>query len=183
LRRDDADRKKRAAAASTTKPSELERHRFVVNVDIQGARLGWNSAFAFGPPTVAASVTLLSAERGPIFRVSEDVYSSDNAPFGDAGVPSISFGRAGPANVWGHSPGDTIEHLDAEHLAMCGDFIAEYLRRYLAASFFVPFPREIPQDHKDKLARYFKDRSRIDAWQAQRRKAGTKRSTPRSSRR
>lgn len=164
LRRDDADRKAAALRAERARPTELERHRFVVNVDVQGARLGRNSAFAFGPPTVAASVTLLSAERGPVFRVSEDVYSSDNAPFGDAGIPSVSFGRAGAANAWGHSAGDTIEHLDAGHLAMTGDFVAEYVRRYLVASHFIPFTREIPEEHRRKLDAYFKDRSRIDAW-------------------
>ena len=177
LRRDDADRKSDAPRGGRSRPTELEKHCFVVNVDVQGARLGRNSAFAFGPPAVAASVTLLSAERGPMFGVSDNVYSSDNAPFGDAGIPSVSFGRAGAANAWGHSAGDRIEHLDAAHLKMTGDFVAEYVRRYLATSRFVPFAREIPDDQKKKLEQYFKDRSRIDAW----RKMRTSRRTPRRS--
>jgi aminopeptidase YwaD len=138
--------------------TELDRHRLVINIDIQGALIANNTAWISGPLDLAAAVRLLAAETGPQFAIQEACYSSDNAPMSDAGVPAISFGRGGPANFWGHTDEDVYQLCSAEGLNVSGEFILKYMRRYITESRTIPFERTIPDEHKKHVANYFKDR-------------------------
>ncbi len=158
LRKADKAAKKDPDFVPSGKETELDRHRLVVNIDVQGALLASNSAFITGPLDLGAAVRLLAAEEGPFFRVAEQCYSSDNAPLSDAGVPAISFGRAGAANFYGHTDGDRYELCSAEGLAISGKFIERWLQRYVTEPRMLPFERTIPDDHKKKVEAYFKER-------------------------
>ena len=138
--------------------TELDKHRLVVNIDVQGALIASNTAWISGPLDLGAAVRLLAAEAGPFFGVQEACYSSDNAPMADAGVPTISFGRGGPANFYGHTDEDTFELCSAEGLQISGDFILRYMRRYITDPRALPFERTIPDEHKKHVSNYFRDR-------------------------
>jgi len=138
--------------------SELDKHRLVVNIDVQGALIGSNAAWISGPLDLGAAVRLLAAEEGPFFSINEACYSSDNAPLADAGVPAISFGRGGPANFYGHTDEDTYELCSDEGLAVSGNFILKYMRRYITEPRAFPFERTIPEEHKKHVSNYFRDR-------------------------
>lgn len=158
LRKEDRQAKKDKDFVQRGGKTELDRHRLVVNVDVQGALLATNGAWITGHPDLGAAVRLLAAEKGPFFTVHEACYSSDNAPLSDAGVPAVSFGRAGPNNFYGHTDGDTFELCSAEGLETSGRFVQEYLRRYVTAPMMLPFPREIPEEHRKHVQNYFKER-------------------------
>lgn len=138
--------------------TELERHRLCVNVDVQGAQIGRNAVWISGPADLAAATRLLAAEHGPYFDTHEACYSSDNAPFGDAGVPTISFGRGGPENAYGHTLKDEFALCSSEGLATTGEFLTRWLERYVTTPRMFPFERAIPDEHKKQIADYFKDR-------------------------
>ena len=137
--------------------TELDKIVFMVNVDVQGALLGTNTAVSFGHPDIAASARLLSAETGRPFSVQENnVYSSDNAPFGKAGVPSLSFSRwDSSTGVFGHTDSDIIDHCDPEALEKAGSFIAEWMTRYITEAPTMPFPRKISGSEMEKVDKYF----------------------------
>lgn len=162
LKDEDKKLKKKKDFESKGGKSTLDKHRLMINVDVQGAILGRNACFVLGPADLAASVRLLSAEMGPAFTMNEkDVYSSDNAPLGDVGVPSVSFGRAGAATTFGHTDGDVIDHTDAERLALTGRFIETWMERWVTHCPKFPFERMIQDDQKTAIDRYFKDRLRL----------------------
>ncbi|MCA1947364.1 MAG: M20/M25/M40 family metallo-hydrolase [Armatimonadetes bacterium] len=158
LRKEDKEAKKDKNFVATGGKTELDRHRLVVNIDVQGALIASNGAWITGPKDLGAAVRLLAAESGPFFTVHEACYSSDNAPLSDAGVPAVSFGRGGPNNFYGHTDGDVFELCSAEGLEISGRFIQEYIRRYIASPAMLPFPREIPDEHAEHVKNYFKER-------------------------
>ena len=141
----------------------LDRIEFMVNIDVQGTRLGSNSFFGFGPPDIAASVRLLCSEIGPHHSITDgETYSSDNVPFGDLGIPSATFGRAGGNSMFGHTTEDSIEHCSADALDRSGKFIETWITRHIAQPRTFPFERTIPTDAAEKLKDYLRDRGIID---------------------
>ncbi|HOQ98009.1 MAG TPA: M28 family peptidase [Anaerolineae bacterium] len=145
--------------------TELEQHRLCVNIDVQGALLGQNRSLALGPRELAAAVTLLAKERGPAFEVKEDVYSSDGTPLSEAGIPSVSFVRSGATTSYLHTPGDLIDYLGPEPLAVQGAFIETFLERYVASARSFPFERQVPEEMQKKIREYFEKRLRIDYYE------------------
>jgi len=128
-----------------------------VNLDMHGVTLGSNIASCMGPPDLVSAVRLLSSELGPAFaNIREGTFSSDGMSLAAVGVPGMAFARVGGSSVVTHSRADTIEYLDAEHLAMLGRFIEVFLRRYVADAFVFPFAREIPQKIQTEVETYFK---------------------------
>jgi len=72
---------------------------------------------------------------------------------GYEGIPSVTFSRGGGATSYIHAPGDTIEHIDAEHLTLLGDMVLEFTDRIANAVKF-PFDREIPEKIKKDIRDY-----------------------------
>ena len=139
--------------------SELDRIIFMVNVDVQGSKLGTNSAWTTGHADIAASVRLLASELLRPHTVHENsCYSSDNSPFGKAGVPSASFGRYGANTGVGHTDQDVIDHCDAESLARAGEFIELWMKRHITDSLSFPFSRTLPGPATECVKNYFGER-------------------------
>jgi len=138
--------------------SPLEEQRLMLNVDLQGLLMGENYCPVGGPPELAAACRLLSSEAGPAFRFDEECYSSDNAPFAHAGIPTASFGRLGVELMWAHTPADTLDRCWPESLQPIGDYLETFLTRYVAEAKAFPFKREIPEAHRKKVEEYFKGR-------------------------
>ncbi len=142
--------------------TELEKHVLCANIDVQGALLGTNHAYTLGPSELTAAVKLLAKEGGPAFDVREDVYSSDGTPLSEGGIPSVSFSRSGATTGYLHTPGDIIEYLGPEPLAVQGRFAETFLQRYVAGARAFPFERRIPEEQQKKVREYFEKRLRID---------------------
>ncbi|KPJ50800.1 hypothetical protein AMJ40_01815 [candidate division TA06 bacterium DG_26] len=148
----------RMASEDAKKPTELEKHRLCVNLDVHGIIVGKNRASILGPQDLISSVRLLSKERGPAIEVVEDVHSSDSTALSKIGVPSISFTRHECTAVYLHTPLDKIDYLDAEHLQMYGEFVEVWLKRHVADALSFPFERTIPDPHRKKIEDYFTNR-------------------------
>ncbi len=140
----DRARKSRSPRARA-KRTELERIRFVVNLDMLGMYLGRSNALVLGPADIAASVRFLSnRKRYPIGIQEDKVYSSDNRYFNFLGIPSLSFNRCGFADGQGHTAGDTIENCSPEGIAHIGRFVEAWMDDYLMAMHRFPFERTLP---------------------------------------
>ena len=131
-----------------------------MNLDVHGAYIGTNSANVLGPSELTASVKLLSKEIGIVFKVEEDVHSSDGTPLSSVGIPSVSFSRTAPTNVLMHTTEDEIKWLNPENLQIQGNFIEMFLTRYVAKASAFPFEKKIPEEQKKKIKNYFRRRLR-----------------------
>ncbi|HUS79480.1 MAG TPA: M20/M25/M40 family metallo-hydrolase [Patescibacteria group bacterium] len=158
--------KKEADKAKADDPdakSELDRVRLVVNADVQGGRIGSNSAAALGPVELKSSVKLLAKETGVVFNMGGSgggimggVYSSDGTSYSAVGVPSLNFIRGGAPFI--HSVEDSMRWLSPEALQMQGEFMEKFLTRYVAEAVAFPFERTIPEDDKKAMERYYKNK-------------------------
>jgi aminopeptidase YwaD len=158
MRKADKEAKKDKAFLPAGKQTELDKHRLCVNMDLHGSLLAKSAAWYTGPDDLGASVRLLAAEIGTHHEVRDDVYSSDNAPYSDAGVPAISFARTGPLLKYGHTDEDRFEHCEPEGLQVSGDFVLGWFERHVTKARAFPFEREISPEHRKKLDKYFRDR-------------------------
>ena len=141
---------------------ELLSHRLCVNLDVHGGILGNNEAMVLGPADLVSSIRLLSKERGPAIRVSQEGHSSDSTALSRVGIPSVSLTRKGATAEYLHTPLDEIGYLDPKPLEMYGSFIEVWLRRYVADALAFPFERKIPETHKRKIDDYFRKRRGTD---------------------
>lgn len=136
---------------------ELKDVKLVVNLDVHGQVFGGYSAIVAGPSELKSYAEALGKELGLRLSASEDVMSSDCAPFNKAEVPSISFYRSGGSSFYIHSPEDSLKHVGQEALEAIGHLVEVFLSRILEAEFF-PFGRDIPESTKKKVTEYFEKR-------------------------
>ncbi len=132
---------------------ELDKIKLCINVDIAGPIFGVNNSFITGPDQLRHYLECMGKELGMAFKNSTEVYSSDNVSFSEYGIPCASITRGGGYVCEVHSSNDRYVDIDAEHLAVTGDFIIRFLRR-TANAIEWPFPREIPEDQKKKVDEY-----------------------------
>lgn len=142
---------------------ELDKIRLVINVDVQGARLGSNTSASLGPKELAASVKLLAKETGIVINIGgggggiiNGIYSSDGTNYSAVGIPSLNFIRGGTKGI--HSTWDTVEWLHPDGLATNGVFIERFIERYCNKAVVFPFERTIPDDQKKNLEKYYKNK-------------------------
>jgi aminopeptidase YwaD len=157
----DVNRLKKDDDSKGDEKTELDKVRLVINVDVQGARLGTNTSAAMGPSELAASVKLLAKETGLLINmggggggISNGIYSSDGTSYSAVGVPSLNFIRGGTKGI--HSSWDTIEWLHPEGLDTNGVFIERFIERYCNEAVVFPFERKIPEDQQKNLEKYYK---------------------------
>jgi aminopeptidase YwaD len=157
----DVNRLKKEDGSKGDEISELDKVRLVINVDVQGARLGSNTSAAMGPSELAASVKLLAKETGLLINmdgggggISNGIYSSDGTSYSAIGIPSLNFIRGGTKGI--HSNWDTIEWLHPDGLVTNGVFIERFIERYCNEAVVFPFERKIPEDQQKNLEKYYK---------------------------
>lgn len=144
-----------------TDKTELEQHRLVFNLDVHGERLANNRTFFLGVDDIGASVRLLAKETGCVVSSTGNPYSSDGTALAAAGIPALQFARSGGI-AKGHTKSDVIENMSPESLGIAGKFAQQYLTRYITQSAAFPFPREIPDEHKKMLQKYFGNKDLAD---------------------
>ena len=143
--------------------SELEKHRFLINLDMMGPFYGRSTAISLGDNDIAASVRLLANELRYAVTVRENsVYSSDNMTFNYVGIPSLSFNRCPFEQVGGHTVEDTIDSCSPEGLAHIGVYIEAWINRFIREMHSFPFSRDLPSVVKAAVKEWYKDRNPLD---------------------
>jgi hypothetical protein len=159
---EDAHRKENKEFLRDGIRTELDRIRFLVNLDMMGQLHGNSVAVTLGHSDIAASARLLACELGYPLNVNENkIYSSDNMAFNYAKIPSISWHRCGYEGFDGHTAGDTVKNCSAEGLAHIGGFIEDWLNRFVLLPAF-PFPRELPKESQAAVDDWFKGRNPLN---------------------
>jgi aminopeptidase YwaD len=149
-----------AKKANEEANTELDYTVLCLNLDVHGGLIGTNSAKILGPPELTSAVRLLSKEKGVVFKVSEEVYSSDGTSLSAVGVPSVSLSRETPTNLLMHTREDEEKWLSPDALRTHGAFAEEFLTRYVAEAAAWPFERTIPDKQKKEIEEYFKKAGR-----------------------
>jgi hypothetical protein len=96
----------------------------------------------------------LGKEKGIGLGARMSIYSGDCIPLGHKGVPSVTFARGGGGPI--HTKADTLDDVDAAHLAMLGDFVLDFTEKMANAAEF-PFPRDIPETIKKQTREYIEN--------------------------
>jgi hypothetical protein len=149
-----------AKKANEEANTELDYTVLCLNLDVHGGLIGTNSAKILGPLELTAAVRLLSKEKGVVFKVSEEVYSSDGTSLSAVGVPSVSLSRETPTNLLMHTREDEEKWLSPDALRTHGAFSEEFLTRYVAEAAAWPFERTIPEKQKKEIEEYFRKAGR-----------------------
>jgi len=137
---------------------ELKKHVFMVNVDVAGGIIGNNNASVMATEKVANYLDAMGKEQGIGLGAKLSIYSGDCIPLGHKGVPSVTFARGGGAPI--HTHADTLDDIDAAHLAMLGDFVLDFTRKMANAAEF-PFPREIADSIKKQTKEYIENSGKV----------------------
>ncbi len=132
---------------------QIERIKLLVNIDVAGGIIGRNVCIVTGAESLRAYAAALSKELGCGMNTELGISSSDSLPFGDKGIPSLNIARYGGATTYLHTCDDAIEHIDAPHLAMLGEYAEVFIERIANARVF-PFEKEISDQCKQDIAKY-----------------------------
>jgi len=134
--------------------NNLKHIKMVFNFDLGGTILGRNCVRITGPIEIFNFIDALNKIEDWDFLVENDIYSSDNMPFGLEGVPSINFFRS--ALGIGHAPNDTIDHISPESFNLIGEFAIKLTSGIINAP-ILPFKRRIGVKMAKKIKQYFEN--------------------------
>jgi aminopeptidase YwaD len=134
--------------------TELEKHVFCFNIDVQGAILGHHSFSYLGPDDIAGAVRLLNSELGIPGNIHAGPAPMDGTALAAVGIPALQFARSGGTGGFMHTSYDDIRYLSADALAQAGGYVELYLKRHFAEAFALPFERAIPEDQAKGLSGY-----------------------------
>ena len=135
---------------------ELEKHRFMINVDVAAPILGKELIFCMGTEALKSYVDGMMKELGRAAVVEDDIYSSDSIPFADNGVPGINFCRFGaPGTAFIHDRRDNLGlgFMSAEALDITLQNVLEFSKRVINAPVF-PIERKISDSIRGKVDKY-----------------------------
>ncbi len=138
--------------------SELGKVRLMINLDLGGDIFGENRVIITGSNELTNYIDSRNKLRGMGLRVTRGIYSSDNMPFARAGIPAISFGRSGLGASMGHSADDDIRNVNEASLRSMANIALAFAGEMADAEVF-PFERKVPDDIKDEIEKYFRERS------------------------
>jgi hypothetical protein len=122
---------------------ELEKIKLVMVFDLGGGIIGRDNVVSMGPPEIKSFFQTLNLEKGLGLQVSEMLFSSDNLPFNEAGIPAVSIYRDSGVAAYIHTRLDSLDLVDGPHLADHARMGAEFLDR-IANAYEFPFKRQVP---------------------------------------
>ena len=131
--------------------SELDAHRFNMNVDLAGQLVGGNVIGVTGDPSICSMLTYLARETGIGMTTKNQIWGSDSNTFAWKGIPAMTLNRDGFGM---HTHYDTVELLSAWSLERSAQLLC-HIAESLAAIDSMPFPQEIPDEFKKQLDEYF----------------------------
>jgi aminopeptidase YwaD len=138
--------KKRKSFDPKFDKTELEKHVFCFNIDVQGAVLGQHGFSYIGIDDIAASVRVLALEAGTPASINKGSAPMDGTAMAAVGIPTLQFARGGGTGGFMHTTYDDIRYLSADALARAGRFVELYLKRHFTQGVSLPFDRTIPED-------------------------------------
>lgn len=134
---------------------ELKDYKLCINVDMTGVTIGFDIACCTSNDSLVSFIKYLGCEVGFAIEPKQGVYSSDSTVFADNGVPGLSFARLAPkggAEI--HSRKDVMDFLEEDNYYKTCDFISVFAERLINSVAF-PVEKEIPQNMKTEIDRYF----------------------------
>ena len=131
--------------------SELDAHRFNMNVDLAGQLVGGNVIGVTGDSSICSMLTYLARETGIGMTTKNQIWGSDSNTFAWKGIPAMTLNRDGFGM---HTHYDTVELLSAWSLERSAQLLC-HIAESLAAIDSMPFPQEIPEEFKKQLDEYF----------------------------
>ena len=134
---------------------ELKDYKLCINVDMTGVTIGFDIACCTSNDSLVSFIKYLGCEVGFAIEPRQGVYSSDSTVFADNGVPGLSFARLAPkggAEI--HSRKDVMDFLEEDNYYKTCDFISVFAERLINSVVF-PVEKEIPQNMKTEIDRYF----------------------------
>ena len=134
---------------------ELKDYKLCINVDMTGVTIGFDIACCTTNDSLVSFIKYLGCEVGFAIEPRQGVYSSDSTVFADNGVPGLSFARLAPkggAEI--HSRKDVMDFLEEDNYYKTCDFISVFAERLINSVAF-PVEKEIPQNMKTEIDRYF----------------------------
>jgi len=135
-------------------PEEVEKCRLCVNCDLAASIAGREFAIVTGPEELAHHIDMMMKEAGIAVDVKADIYSSDNMPFADKGVPAVSMGRFGaPGMSYIHNRNDVIDYVCAASINRTYEMVKLFVER-MANCAIMPFEKKIPDGIKKKVDDY-----------------------------
>ncbi len=133
---------------------DLFKIKLVMNFDLGGPIIGKNCIRVTGNQDMASYIKNMNCIEDWDLFVEEDIYSSDNMPFGLEGIPAINFYRESLG--LGHSWNDTIDQISPEAFNVLGEFAIKLTSGVVNAPVF-PFKRNVSDHIKKKIIKYFND--------------------------
>ncbi|MBN1948997.1 MAG: M20/M25/M40 family metallo-hydrolase [Candidatus Cloacimonetes bacterium] len=131
-----------------------KRAALIVNVDVSGDPVGFDTAFVLGTKELLGYFTGVVREKGIAFQSSLDIYSSDGMPFAVYEIPSVSISRrGGQANFFIHTSRDLPRYVSNRGLKNTINATIFFLQRVLDAGIF-PVRREIDDSLREKIQKY-----------------------------
>lgn len=133
---------------------EIKKHIFMINVDVGGPVLGFNTCNVTASKELTAFTDMYFKTHGYPVEVKQGIYSSDSIPFADLGVPAVNFSRDGaPGASFIHTRDDVMKYLSAEALGKLIDPVFDFSKVMAEAPVF-PEKREMPEEMKKEVDKY-----------------------------
>ena len=133
---------------------EIDRHIFMINVDVGGPVLGFDKCHVTAGEDLVSFADYFMKINGYTVEISKGVASSDSTPFVDAGVPAINFNRDGTSGgAFIHCRNDVLDYLSAEALEKTTTHVLHFSDTMVNAAVF-PVKREIPEDIRAEVDKY-----------------------------
>lgn len=133
---------------------ELEKVKLCINCDLAASPAGKEFAIVTGPEELTHHIDMMMKENGIPVEVRCDIYSSDNMPFADKGIPAVSMGRFGtPGMSYIHNRYDVMDYVCAKSINRTCDMVKLFAER-MANCVMLPFEHKIPDNIRKKVDEY-----------------------------
>ena len=135
---------------------ELKNVDFLINLDVGGDPFSSVRIPIIGTDITVHFIESILRQSGYAAKVLGEIYSSDNMPFSRLGVPSLSIARECIDGKI-HSQSDLPDNVANEALMGVVN-VARTIVSNIADAKILPFKREISDEMKKKVDKYFEDR-------------------------
>ncbi len=133
---------------------EMDKHIFMVNVDVAGPILGKNVCRITGSKELTAFADMYMKSKGYAMKVVQAILSSDSIPFADVGIPSVNFSREGADGAaYIHCRNDDLFFCSRRSLENLLQPLLDFSELLINSSVF-PEKKEIPKEIKEKVDNY-----------------------------
>ena len=131
-----------------------KRAGLVVNVDVSGDPIGFDTAFILGTKELLGYFDGITKEIGIAFKTKLDISSSDCMPFSIYEIPSVSISRrGGKANFFIHTPDDNPRFVSKKGFNNTIKSTITFLDRVLNARVY-PIKKVIDASLREKIEKY-----------------------------